>query len=253
MFTRVRRTNLFTFAFAALFNVLSLFLFWYVLPAGALNDAVYGPTRGLVNATLIFTVFETCFLLIFVRVAGGLRPRDVGLASSLPRALLFTVLLWVLTQIGVAFWQLGTARQISWNRAWRDPGATFVLGELAEQLFGNAFYEETAFRGFVFVQTYLFMRHRKARSPLVTALLTSQLFFALLHIPLQLLDRDSSWAELPFWILATGSQASSLLSSTSKRRTSSSLSAFTRFSTSRRSFSRRRLNPHRFRPQSSPC
>ena len=180
----------------ALFTVLSLFLFWYVLPTEVLNDAVVGPTRGLVNATLVFTVLETCFLLIFVRVAGGLRPRDLGLASSLPRALLFTALLGVLTQLGVAFWQLGTAGQLSWNDSWRELGTTFVLGELVSQFFGNALYEEVVFRGFLFVQLFLLFKQRGVNHTLLKSLFISQGFFALLHISFQLVMWQLTWAEL---------------------------------------------------------
>ena len=182
--------------FVALFTVLSLFLFRYVLPTEVFNDAVVGPTRGLVNATLIFTVLETCFLLVFVRVAGGLRPRDLGLASSLPRALLFTALLWVLTQISIAFWQLGTAGQLSWHDSWRESGTTFVLGEFVTQLFGNALYEEAVFRGFLFVQLILLFRKWEVGHALLKSLFISQSFFALLHISFQLFTWRLTWFEL---------------------------------------------------------
>ena len=135
---------------------------------------------------------------------GGLRLRDLGLASPLPRALLFTALLWALTQPMLAIWQIVTTGDISWNSAWQEPGPTFVLGEIVAQLFGNALYEETVWRGFIFVQLYLLFRRREVKRALLRSLLISQSFFALMHIPFQLSSWGSTWAELPFWILATG-------------------------------------------------
>ena len=94
--------------------------------------------------------------------------------------------------------------QLSRNGAWGELSATSVLGNLVSQLFGNALQEEIVWRGFVFVQLFLFLKGRRTKRPLLTSLLISQTFFALLHIPFQLITRGSSLAALPFWILATG-------------------------------------------------
>lgn len=106
--------------------------------------------------------------------------------------------------MGLAVWQIGTAGQISWNDAWREPGATVVLGELVSQLFGNTLSEEIIWRGFVFVQLFLLFKQREVKRALLKSLLISQGLFALMHIPFQLNNWGSTWAELPFWLLATG-------------------------------------------------
>ena len=180
------------------------FFVFYVFSSGSWQEILYFATAGLIRPALVFTVAAACLTVIYVRMFGGLRLRDLGLTSNLTRALLFTALLWALTQPALAIWQIGTTGQISWNSAWKEPGATFVLGELTSQLFGNALYEEIAFRGFVFVQLFLLLKERNVRHALLKALLISQGFFALTHIPFQLLSWGSTWAELPFWLLATG-------------------------------------------------
>lgn len=200
----VGKTNPTTFVGVVLLAVLSPLLYWYVLPVEALNQTIFLATSGLVEADLLIRIFEICFVLVFVRLAGGLRARDLGLTSPLPRAVLFTALLWALTQVGLAIWQIGTVGQISWNGAWREPGATFVLGELISQLFGNALFEETVWRGFIFVQLFSLLKQRGVKRALPKSLLISQGLFALTHIPFQLLNWGSTWAELPFWLLATG-------------------------------------------------
>lgn len=204
MFEHVKRTNPKTFVVVLLAAVLLPVAVFYVFPSGVWEEQLYLATAGLVRPALLFSATAASLTLLYVFTLGGLRPRDLGLNASLPRALLFTALLWGLTQLGITLWQLGTAGQITWNGAWLEPGATFVLGELVQQLFGNALYEEIVWRGFIFVQLLLFLRQRGVRRPVVAALLLSQLGFALLHIPLQLERFGRSWTELPFWLLATG-------------------------------------------------
>lgn len=203
MFEHVRRTNLPAFVAVVSLAMLAPFLFWYVLPE-AWGQLVVNATGGVIALDLLFYVVEICLILLFLTTVGRLRLRDLGLASSLPRALVFAALLWALTQLGIALWQLGTAGQIVWNEAWRDPGAAVVAEDLYSQLLGNALFEEIVWRGFVLVQLYLFAKRRNVRRPLVLALVISQLLFALLHTPLQLERFGRSWLELPFWLLATG-------------------------------------------------
>lgn len=160
--------------------------------------------RRAYQTDLVLNLAAACLVTLYVCVFGRLRPRDLGLTSSLPQALLFTALLWTLTQVGVALWQLGTAGQLSWNSAWREPGTTFVFGKLVSQLFGNALQEEIVWRGFIFVQLFLLLKGRGVKRALLTSLLISQTLFALMHIPFQLITRGSSLTELPFWLLATG-------------------------------------------------
>lgn len=63
--------------------------------------------------------------------------------------------------------------------------AGIVLGVLIGQVFGNALFEELAYRGFVFPQLYLRL-HGDGERPwhgFLLTLLISQALFALVHIP----------------------------------------------------------------------
>jgi membrane protease YdiL (CAAX protease family) len=67
-------------------------------------------------------------------------------------------------------------------------GAAILLGTLIGQVVGNALYEEVTYRAFFFPQLYLKLRGTTSRSwtALITALLISQILFALHHLPNQL-------------------------------------------------------------------
>lgn len=204
MFTHVKRTNLTALVIVALFALLAPFAAFYVFYGQAWQASIYTLTYGIVAEDLLFNILSVCLVLFFIKTVGKLRLRDLGLGASLPRALLFTTLLWTLTQLSLALYQLATAGQISWNGLWNNPAEAVMVERIVSQLFGNALYEEIVWRGFIFVQLFLFLKGRRTKRPLLTSLLISQIFFALMHIPFQLITQGSSLTELPFWLLATG-------------------------------------------------
>ncbi len=159
---------------------------------------------GLLNFYTLYNAATAFLVVIFILLTSNLKLRDLGLSSYLRKAAIFTVLLWALTQVALLIWQLVVLGTLQWNSAWQEVGPTFVLGTFVSQILGNALYEEIVFRGFIFVQLYLFLAHRKIRYLLLTALVTSQVFFALIHIPKQLIVETHGWSELPLWLLATG-------------------------------------------------
>ena len=206
MFQNVRRANWLTFVTVALFELLSPIIFWYLAlnSSGQLIQAITDLSRGLLNFDTLYNATAAFIVVTFICLTSSLRLRDLGLVSNFRKAVSFTALLWLLTQVALLIWQLVVLGALRWNSAWQEPGLTFVLGTFISQILGNSLYEEIVFRGFIFVQLYLFLAHRKARRPLLTALLTSQAFFALLHVPKQLIGEAHGWYELPFWLLATG-------------------------------------------------
>ena len=163
MFQNVRRTNWPTFVLIALLTLLSLSIVWYLLPNsyGQLNQEVWSMSRGLFRFDTLYNAATAFIVVVLVRLASGLRPRDLGLASNPRKAVIFTALLWALTQAALLVWQLIVLGTPQWNSAWQEMGPTFVLGEFISQIFGNSLYEEIVFRGFIFVQLYLFLNHRK--------------------------------------------------------------------------------------------
>src|SRR5262249_7367140 len=81
----------------------------------------------------------------------------------------------------VAAWL--TYGTVALSGEWINPG--FMIGLVLTQIFGNALFEEIAYRGFLFPQLYLRAAALRTRpwTRLLLALLVSQGLFALSHIP----------------------------------------------------------------------
>lgn len=142
-------------------------------------------TNGWVNPTLCagllgLLVIAVLYLMFMVRIP----PRDLGLkGEKLLAGCLWTFLFWIaVNALSIGFALLAGA-DLTMNK---DLAAhpNEVLGQLLGQLFGNALLEEIAFRGFLFVQIYLWLtRVNKSSSRIFRAMLVSQTIFALMHIP----------------------------------------------------------------------
>jgi len=128
--------------------------------------------------------------LVFCLVVGGvvfgrsdLRLRDVGLQrQQLAAGGGFTLLLLIgssLVLVVVSALLPGTWLAFDWARL--EPGRLGLA--LISHVFVIAPYEEAFFRGFLFVQLYLWLRRDVARLAMLTALLGSQLLFAIGHLP----------------------------------------------------------------------
>lgn len=142
-------------------------------------------TDGLVQPTLLYSLL--LFLVVIVGILvwkGGLRPADVGLvAAKVMPGIIVTCALWGAVQIVLIIAALlsddhGPARS-------EGSGAPRA-GALIAQLLGNAFAEETMFRGFLLTQLFLkFAKCFQGRTwrSLVVAVVLSQCLFALIHIP----------------------------------------------------------------------
>jgi uncharacterized protein len=180
---RARRGTLLLFIFlhALLITGVNLLLF----ASGTLRPLADW-TGGLINGTLLVNLVLMALLVGGVCLwFGRLRPYDIGwLPRQLPSALGFTLALWGAAQVVhlAAGWAAhgGITLDSTWAR-----GAGIMLGVLIGQVFGNALFEELAYRGFVFPQLYLRLHgdgERPWRGFLLT-LLISQALFALVHIP----------------------------------------------------------------------
>lgn len=148
--------------------------------------AVHRATGGLVTPNLLANLVPLAVVVgIGVFRVARLRPRDTGLiGSQIAPAAAGTLALWVAVQGALVAAHLLTGDPVRLHSGWRDPGAGFVLGGVAGQLFGNALAEEIIFRGFLFPQLLLKLRRRlDAPGAVLAAALASQVIFALLHIP----------------------------------------------------------------------
>ena len=140
---------------------------------------------GLINSTLVANLLLLAVVVVGLLFGlGRLRPSDVGVYQRqiLP-ALLGGVIFWAGLQL-VAFLVTLVSGSLAVNPLWHDEGGAAAVGYLIEQLFGNAFYEEIVFRGFLFVQLLLcFNRLARKWVGFTLALVVSQAVFALMHLP----------------------------------------------------------------------
>lgn len=193
MFTHIRQTSWFIIGlFYAAHVALTLFINFVIFP-GSLTDPLQNATGGLINATLQANLLNLILIVgIILLGLGRLRTHDLGLRwRNLPRAVLLTLLIWLLTQGILALLAAAEGQPLALHPRWTDPGLTILFGILIGQLFGNALYEEIAFRGFLLPQLYFKIN---LRPRLLIALLISQALFALMHIPNRLLY-GATWAE----------------------------------------------------------
>lgn len=178
----------------------------FVFEKGLLQPAVTA-TNGLVSAMLM------CSAVALVGIGGGillgvgrLGAHDVGLrAANVPIGLAVTLALWVLLQVSELLMGLIGRGGIAFHHDWATSGAPWVAGGLIGQLFGNALFEEIAYRGFLLPQLYLKLKAVRPGSRtacFVAALVVSQSVFALMHIPIRL-HQGTALDALPANLLAT--------------------------------------------------
>lgn len=175
-----RALALFIAAHFALTLIVNLILF-----ARNVFQPLAAATGGLVTGTLIANLLLIGLLVggIILRV-GQLRPYDVGLIPrNLPVGIAGGVCLWLIAQAIHLMAGVLANGHITLHPAWAHPGT--LLGLLVAQVFGNALFEEIAYRGFLFPQFYLMFERLVAYrwGRFFAALIASQAVFALSHIP----------------------------------------------------------------------
>ena len=152
------------------------------------------PWLNTLTANLIFLV--TMSALLFWR--GGVRPADVGLVwERVPGGVGFTLLVFGTSLIGFGVLDAALAGVRVYGDWGRLEPSRLTLN-LVAHLVAVAPYEEITFRGFLFVQFYLFFRARRPQTAMLAALLGSQLFFALSHAPNRVWIGGDVGADLSF-------------------------------------------------------
>jgi len=177
-----------------------------VVEEGLLEKPVVA-THGLVDEALLCSAAALLVIVGGVLFGiGRLKPRDVGLlVARVPLALAVTLTLWVLAQLAALIISLIHTGGITLHHDWGENQPSWVFGGLIGQLFGNALFEETAYRGFLLAQIYLLLAAGSAwsaKTRLIAAVAISQAFFALMHIPIRL-HRETAPQALPLNLLAT--------------------------------------------------
>lgn len=150
--------------------------------------AIAQATNGLVLPTLVCNLLSIAFIIVLLfMIIGELRPKDMGLhGRKILHAVMITALLWLLMNAVFAVASLMVNSSLAWQPSWDTQGVPVVIGKLISHLFGNALYEEAAFRGFLLMQLYLKFSGRQSKittRKMVLALLISQSYFSLIHIP----------------------------------------------------------------------
>ncbi len=146
-----------------------------------LASATGGLFTGSLLANIVFIVVLVAGIVLRF---GRLRLYDVGL---IPRhilvGILFTLGMWGAAQVVQLLASLIAYGTVTLSTDWLNPG--FMVGMVLAQIFGNALFEEIAYRGFLFPQVYLRLGGLRSRpwGRLGLALLISQGLFALSHIP----------------------------------------------------------------------
>lgn len=121
---------------------------------------------------------------------GGLRRRDLGLdhpTTQIVQALAVSVGFWSALQLAISAVVLVREGVVTANPAFTNGSGLGLLGGLVvEQWLGNALHEEVIFRGFLLVQMTLYLMRSKSLSTqrsVLTAVVASQVVFALMHLP----------------------------------------------------------------------
>jgi membrane protease YdiL (CAAX protease family) len=138
-------------------------------------------SHGLLQPALQVCLPSIVLYLLLFR-AGGLRLRDTGWhRTNLLAGVVATVALWGLVN-GIAMAAVG--RDVAWPEQPAE-GTLVFIGKLVAQLFGNALWEETIYRGFFLTQLLILFQKRGLgpRRRICLAVLLSAVLFAIPHIP----------------------------------------------------------------------
>lgn len=184
----IKQTRWSVIVLFALFHVGYTLFAWHFLIKWQAPERITQFTGGLIRPTLLYNMIPLFLIVVGIILwAGKLRLRDVGLMHSrLPLAFFMTSAVWMTTQLVLVIASLITTSPVAPHNSWQITGFLSVIGNFIAQLFGNALYEEVAFRGFLLPQLYLKFQNQsreRKNKHLVMAVIISQVFFALIHIP----------------------------------------------------------------------
>ncbi len=169
-----------------------LFVFYSLQPIRLIEIRSY----GFIQLTLMgsFLLFLILIPLIFRFSDSQLKIKDFGLSEEkfVEGVIFFLVFFSIFQGMNVilSYIQYG---HFQFAMAWITKGYLFVLGSLIAQLFGNAFFEEIFYRGFLFPQFYknLESKNWEEKKRKNIAILMCQSIFSAIHIPVRIIQGSS--------------------------------------------------------------
>jgi membrane protease YdiL (CAAX protease family) len=179
-----------SWALLALFAGLHTLLLWFFNSLW-FQAHVSGPVRigtgGMIPHAALVGSIEFVVLVVGVMIlAGGLRFADVGLVrANLANAGIVLLLLWGCVQLVVVIAGHLGAGAVELNPKFAASSSRALLGLGLQSTVGSGFIEEVMYRGFVLPQLYFLSRRwgLSEKRGLACALIGSQLFFSINHIP----------------------------------------------------------------------
>ena len=123
-------------------------------------------------------------VVIFGWAICGLRARDMGIRwSQWKEGVVVTLVMWVVIEgvLAGSVWVLG--RRLTWDPLWARLTPAAIVANVVYYFLGVALFEEVFYRGFMVPQFFHVFHERFPKWSRVMAVLTSQLLFALSHIP----------------------------------------------------------------------
>lgn len=195
------------FFIASTFAILLSFMSLYRI---GVVQAIQEMSKGLIHSTLLSNALLLVGAVYLVLINHGeMTAEDLGLrVEKLPLAVAAGIVIWASIQIleGIAGYAISGT--IAFESSWRTEG-TARIGLLTGMLFGTALFEEVGFRGFLLVQFMAKLGKvvENRTLSISLALLASQTFFTLVHVPWKVMNQGWTTAvilDLMFSVFMNG-------------------------------------------------
>ncbi len=148
----------------------------------------FEPLDANLGATLHFLASTWGRLIWLVVIFGwaicGLRAKDIGIRwGQWKEGVVVTLVMWVIIEGVLVGSVLVLKRPLSWHPLWNRLTPAAIAANVVYYFLGVALFEEVFYRGFMVPQFFHAFQERFPKRSQVMAVLTSQLLFALSHIP----------------------------------------------------------------------
>ncbi len=144
-------------------------------------------TNGFITFRLIINLLLFLIFMACLKISGPLKSKDLGLdPSTFLRSLWACLLLWCVVQITVVVELLFTKEKLTVTFRMTEDGFPRWLGGYLGYIWGVGLFEEAVFRGFLFVQVFLFLKRKWGvyqKRCLLCAFILYQMIFGLVHVP----------------------------------------------------------------------
>jgi uncharacterized protein len=119
---------------------------------------------------------------------GKYRFNDFGFRQTkLKNIFIYTIVIFLFYQLLSSIVLIVDSRPISSGWFFHDSIAAIIF-TIVSQVFGNTIIEEISYRGFLFPQLYNRIMAKSEKSKILISLISSQIIFALMHLPNHILN-----------------------------------------------------------------